>query len=81
MQKIEIDCVEVRRELTEYFESEILNELRLKIETHLRQCRRCKAIYDGVANILKIIGSGVVFSIPPDMGVRLYDRICARACD
>ncbi len=72
---IEISCVEVWREISNYAEDDIDAELRLRLEAHLRGCAHCKAVLDGTQNIIKLIADGVEYDLPAGFSSRLYQKI------
>jgi anti-sigma factor (TIGR02949 family) len=73
--EFEVSCAEVRRELSNYFDDEVTPELREQIENHVRGCSGCKAIYDGVRNILTLVGTAQILELPPGFSARLYRRL------
>jgi Putative zinc-finger len=75
----EIDCYQVRRELSDYLEGDLTPELRLQIEDHLRGCSHCTAVYDGLRNIVRLMGDEKVIELPEGFGRRLHDRFLLRA--
>jgi predicted anti-sigma-YlaC factor YlaD len=72
-----ITCEDVRRELSNYFDDEVTPELRGRIEAHVRSCHGCKALYDGVRNVLTLVGSGEVIELPRGFSLRLFHRLQA----
>ena len=72
-----ISCEEVRRELSNYFDDEVTPELRARIEEHVRSCPGCKAVYDGVRNVLTLVGSEDVIELPRGFSLRLFRRLQA----
>jgi Putative zinc-finger len=72
---IEIDCHEVRRELVNYMEEDITPGLRTRIDAHLRGCHHCTAVYDGVRNVVKLLGNGQIMDLPKGLSQRLYKRL------
>lgn len=74
-----ISCTEVGRELSNYIESAVTPELRFRIEAHLRFCPECKAVYDGMRNVLTLIGATDVIELPVGFSLRLYRRL-AQVC-
>jgi anti-sigma factor (TIGR02949 family) len=72
---IEIDCYEVRRELVNYMEEDMKPELRLRIDAHLQSCQHCTAIYDGVRNVVQLLGSDQAIELPVGLSQRLYKRL------
>ena len=72
---IEIDCYRVRRELSDYLESDLTPELRLQIERHLAGCSHCKAVYDGVRNVVQLLGDQRAIDLPKGFSQRIYRRL------
>ena len=75
MRVVEISCVEVWREISNYIDGEIDAELRARMEAHFKVCTHCKAIYDGTQNVVKLVGDGVEYEMPDGFGQRLYSKI------
>jgi len=46
---IEISCVEVWREISNYIDEATDPELRDRMEAHFKVCRHCSAILDGTS--------------------------------
>jgi hypothetical protein len=72
---VEIDCDQVRRELSDYLEGDLTPELRIRIENHLGKCRRCTAVYDGLKNIVQLLGDEKAIELPKGFSERLYRRL------
>ena len=72
---VEIDCYQVRGELSDYLEGDLTPELRLQIEEHLQTCDHCRAVYDGLRNIVRLLGDGEVIELPEGFSQRLYKRL------
>jgi putative zinc finger protein len=70
-----ITCEDVRRELSNYFDDEVTLDLRLRIDEHVRSCHGCKALYDGVRNVLMLAGSGEIIELPRGFSLRLFQRL------
>src|SRR5882672_8312624 len=52
MATIEISCVEVWREISNYLDEEISPELRERMEAHFKTCAHCTAVLDGTRNVV-----------------------------
>jgi len=76
-QAILISCAEVRRELSNYIENDVTPELRAQVEQHVLSCGGCKAVYDGVRNVLKLVGGGGIIELPSGFSLRLFRRLAA----
>jgi anti-sigma factor RsiW len=72
---MEISCLEVWREISEYVDNDVQPELRARMEAHFKVCAHCKAIVDGTRNVVKLVADGVEYELPPGFSKRLYDKI------
>ena len=70
-----IDCYQVRRELSHYLEGDLTPELRVRIEDHLERCRHCTAVYDGMKNVVQLLGDEKAIELPKGFSDRLYRRL------
>jgi hypothetical protein len=75
MPTIEISCVEVWREISNYLDNEISAELRERMEAHFKGCAHCTAVLDGTRNVVKLVGDGKAFQIPDGFSKRLYRKV------
>ena len=72
---IEISCIEVWREISNYIDDDVDAELRARMEAHFKVCAHCKAVLDGTRNVVKLVGDGVEYQMPDGFSQRLYNRI------
>ena len=75
---LEISCVEVWREISDYLDGNIDAELRTRIEAHFKACKHCSAVYDGTRNVVRLIGDGRAFEVPASFSKRLYNKLPKR---
>jgi anti-sigma factor RsiW len=75
MSMIEISCVEVWREISNYIDAATDPELRARMEAHLKVCAHCKAVLDGTRNVVKLLADGVEYDLPPGFSQRLYHKV------
>jgi len=75
MRVIEISCLEVWRQVSNYLDNDLTPDLRERIEAHLRVCAHCKAVMDGTKNVVKLIADGVEYELPQGFSQRLYSKI------
>jgi Putative zinc-finger len=75
MKVIEISCLEVWREISNYIDNEVEPELRARMEAHFKVCAHCTAILDGTQNVVKLVADGVEYPLPDGFSKRLYDKI------
>jgi hypothetical protein len=72
---IEIDCIEVWRQISNYVDNEVDPELRAAMASHFKDCAHCSAILDGTRNVVKLVGDGKSFDLPADAGRRFYGKL------
>lgn len=75
MKVIEISCVEVWREISNFLEGSVDPELRKRMEAHFAVCNNCKAVLDGTKNVVKLIGDGQTFDVPAGFSERLFCKL------
>jgi anti-sigma factor (TIGR02949 family) len=75
MSVIEISCLEVWREVSNFIDGEIDPELRARMEAHFKACAHCSAVLDGTRNVVKLVADGVEYDLPEGFSQRLYKRI------
>jgi predicted anti-sigma-YlaC factor YlaD len=75
---MELTCAEVRRELSNYIEDDVTPALRARIEEHVRSCRGCRALYDGVKNIITLVGHSEIIELPVGFSRRLLTRLSSK---
>ena len=71
---LEISCVEVWREISNYIDDDISPDLRARMEAHFRACEHCTAIVDGAKNVVKIVADERAFDVPANFGKRLFAK-------
>ena len=76
---IEISCLEVWREISNYIDQGVDAELRARMEEHLKHCDHCAAILDGAQNVVTLVADGRSFDLPSGFSERLRQRILAQA--
>lgn len=72
---IEISCLHVWREISNYIDGEIDPELRQRMEEHFKGCEHCSAILNGARNVVRLVGDGRVFDMPTGFSERLKKRL------
>ncbi len=75
MSVIEISCLEVWREISNYVDNDVAPDLRARMEAHFKSCAHCKAVLDGTKNVVKLVGDGVEYELPSGFSDRLYKKI------
>jgi len=72
---IGIDCYQIQRELSDYLEGDVTPQFRLRIEEYLRSCDQCNAVYDGLRNIVQLLGHEETIELPKDSA-----SVCTNGC-
>jgi hypothetical protein len=75
MKVIEISCVEVWREISNYVDNDVAPELRARMEAHFKVCAHCTAVLDGTENVVKLVGDGIEYDLPEGFSQRLYKKL------
>jgi RNA polymerase sigma-70 factor, ECF subfamily len=75
MTVIEISCVEVWREISNFLEESVDRELRVRMEAHFAVCSNCKAVLDGTKNVVKLIGDKQAFDVPAGFSEHLFRKL------
>jgi hypothetical protein len=71
---LEISCVEVWREISDYIDEDISPALRTRMEAHFKACDHCTAIVDGARNVVQIVADDRAFDVPANFGKRLFAK-------
>lgn len=74
---VEIGCLEVIRELSNYIEDDLEDRMRQGIRRHLEGCDHCRAIYDGERNLVRLVCDERALTLPAGFGQRLRDKLAA----
>lgn len=72
---VEISCGEVLRALGGYLENDIDPLLRQRMQEHFQRCNHCRALLDGVNNVIQLVGDGRAFDVPAGFSSRLYRKL------
>ena len=72
---MDISCLEVIRELSNYIDKDVTSKLREQILTHLSGCSRCTAVYNGLRNTITLTGDGRAFDLPAGFSQRLRAKL------
>lgn len=75
MATIEISCVEVWREMSNYVDGDVDQELCARIEAHFKTCKHCTVVRDGTRNVVRLISDDESFEVPEGFSRRLYGKL------
>jgi len=71
----EIDCGTVLTELSNYLDGDLTPQLRRQIQKHVESCRHCTALYDGIRNVVELMGDERIIDLPSGFSQRLHRRL------
>lgn len=72
---IEISCLAVWRELSNYIDDAIDPQLKVRIEAHVKDCRHCSALLDGTKNVIRLVADDKTFELPVGFSERLKKKL------
>ena len=73
-----ISCEDVLRELSNYIDLEVGEELRQQIEEHLRACHNCTVLVSTTRKTLSLVADSNILELPGDISQRLMARLAAQ---
>lgn len=76
---MEISCLEVIRELSNYIDQDVKPGLRDQITAHLPTCAHCTAVHDGLRNTITLVGDGRSFVLPVGFSQRLRAKLAQKS--
>ena len=70
-----INCEQVWREVSDYLDGDVDREFRAAIEEHVQGCQRCRAVLDGMRNVVQLYGDERMMEVPVGFSRRLHQRL------
>jgi predicted anti-sigma-YlaC factor YlaD len=70
-----VNCEQVWLEVSNYLDGEVEPGLRVAIEEHVRGCRHCTAVVDGMRNVVQLYGDERMLEVPLGFSHRLQQRL------
>ena len=68
-------CEEVLTALSDYFDDELSKQIRRQIESHMSECKTCRAVYDSTRKTLQIVTESGSFELSSEVSARVAERI------
>jgi anti-sigma factor (TIGR02949 family) len=72
---MKLDCKHIWRELSNYLDAEISEEVRREVEAHVAQCKHCAALLDSTHNVLVLVADERRMALPAGFNARLRERL------
>ena len=70
-----VNCEDVWREISNYFEGDLDPGPKQALEDHLAQCAHCRSVRDGIHNVVELYGDKSMFHLPAGFHPRLRERL------
>ena len=70
-----VNSEHIWREASNYLDGEADAELKAAIEEHLRGCKRCTAVVEGLRNVVQLYGDERMMEAPLGFSRRLHQRL------
>jgi len=70
-----VNCEQIWREISNYLEDEIDPKLRAAMESHFRECDRCRSVLAGTRNVIQLYGDERMGDVPLGFSHRLQRRL------
>lgn len=78
---VEISCFEAWKQISDYVDNDVEPELRARLEFHFVRCKDCRAILDGMRNVVALVGDDQAFDIPEAVSRRLSADLARRIAE
>jgi anti-sigma factor RsiW len=78
---VEISCVEVWREISNYIDGDLDAGLRQRMAQHFKSCAHCTAVLDGAKNVVSLVADGRSFEMPAGFSDRLKQRLARKTTE
>lgn len=70
-----LSCEQVLSELSNFLDDSVAADARRELESHLAECRTCRALYDSTRQTLRIVTDTRSFELPRLLVDRIVERI------
>lgn len=70
-----ISCEDVLREVSNYIDTEVTEDLRRQIEEHLRGCHNCTVLVSTTRKTVSLVSSSRILELPSGASQRLMERL------
>ena len=75
---VEISCIEVWRQISDYVDDDVNPEMKARLELHFENCKHCRAILDGTRNIVALIGDEQTFAFDDTISDRITNGLAQK---
>jgi hypothetical protein len=78
---VEISCFEVWKRISDYVDNDVDPDLKARLEFHFERCKDCRAILDGMRNVVALVGDEEAFDLPDTVSRRLTATLKRRIAE
>ena len=71
-------CNEFLKELTDYLDGKINEQLRMELDEHLHWCHECHVVMNTTQKTVEIYGDNKIYDLPDDLRTRLHQAIMTK---
>lgn len=70
-----IRCEDVLKEVSNFIDAEVTEELRRQIEEHLHDCHNCTVLVNTIRKAVSLLSNSRILELPPAVSQRLMERL------
>lgn len=71
-------CTEFLKELTDYLDGKINDDLRMELDEHLHWCHECHVVMNTTQKTIEIYRDNKIYELPDDLRTRLHQAIMTK---
>jgi len=73
-----VKCTEFLKELTDYLDGKISENLKMELDEHLHWCRECHVVMNTTKKTIEIYRDSQLYELPEDLRSRLRSAIMTK---
>jgi anti-sigma factor RsiW len=73
-----VKCTEFLKELTDYLDGKINEDLRTELDEHLHWCHECHVVMNTTQKTIEIYRDNKIYELPDDLRSRLHHAIMTK---
>jgi predicted anti-sigma-YlaC factor YlaD len=73
-----VKCTEFLKELTDYLDGKITEDLKVELDEHLHWCHECHVVMNTTQKTIEIYRDNKIYELPEDLRSRLHQAIMTK---
>jgi predicted anti-sigma-YlaC factor YlaD len=73
-----VKCTEFLKELTDYLDGKISENLKMELDEHLHWCRECHVVMNTTKKTIEIYRDNELYELPESLRTRLHEAIMTK---